>query len=179
MLVVGQSGSTLNCTWFGMNKSNAVRIVLAVVLLGGAAVMFARFLRRDDGVVEKTFFYDLSEKKLFAASRESLPPIRGLNGSEEDAVRAVVISTNGNSKGKAGRKIAYLEKYAPELKQHLEKVREGKAEPLPRGARDSYRFVKRLEDAEWHKVNSPEGEKILAEWNVPGADGKFPVVCVP
>ena len=65
------------------------------------------------------------------------------------------------------------------LDRYAVEVRDGTAEPLPRGARDSFRFVKRLEDAEWHKVNSPEGEKILAEWNVPGADGKFPVVCVP
>ena len=141
--------------------------------------MFVRFLRQDSGVAEKTFFYDLSEKRLFAMSREALPPIRGIKSAEEVGVRAVVIATNGKPEDKAHRKIAYLEKYAPELKQHLEKVRDGKAEPLPRGARDSYRFVKRLEDAEWHKVNTPEGEKILGEWNVPGPDGKFPIVCVP
>src|SRR5437773_12217107 len=120
-----------------MNRSNVFKLVLAVALLGGASFLFARFFRQGDGVSEQTFFYDLSEKKLFAASRESLPPIRGLNGNEEDAVRAVVISTNGNSKDKAGRRIAYLEKYAPELKQHLAKVRDGQVEPLPRGARDS------------------------------------------
>src|SRR5947199_7207856 len=178
MLVVGQSGTALSCTSFGMNKSNAVKIVLAVGLLGGAALMFGRFLRSKNVIVEETFFYDMSEKKLFAASRELLPPIRGLKGNDENAVRAVVIS-NGNPRDKANQKIAYLEKYAPELKQHLEKVREGKAEPLPRGARDSFRFVKRVNDAEWRPVNSPEGEKILAEWNVPGPDGKFPIVCVP
>ena len=161
-----------------MNKSNAVKIVLVVALLGGAAFIFARFLRSNNGIVEETFFYDMSEKKLFAASRELLPPIRGLKGNDENAVRAVVISS-GNPKDKANRKIAYLEKYAPELKQHLEKVREGKAEPLPRGARDSFRLVKRVEDAEWRAVNTPEGEKILGEWNVPGPDGKFPIVCVP
>ena len=161
-----------------MNKSNAVKIVLAVALLGGAALIFARFLRSNNGIVEETFFYDMSEKKLFAASRELLPPIRGLKGNDENAVRAVVISS-GNPKDKANQKIAYLEKYSPELKQHLEKVRAGQAEPLPRGARDSFRFVKRLDDAEWRPVSSPEGEKILGEWNVPGPDGKFPIVCVP
>ena len=178
MLVVGQSGTALSATSFGMNKSNAVKIVLAVSLLGGAAFMFARFLRSNNGIVEETFFYDMSEKKLFPSSRELLPPIRGLKGNDENAVRAVVISS-GRSQDKANQKIAYLEKYAPELKQHLAKVRAGQAEPLPRGARDSYRFVKRVDDAEWRPVNSPEGEKILGEWNVPGPDGKFPIVCVP
>jgi hypothetical protein len=162
-----------------MNKSNAAKLTLAVVFLGGAVLLFARFLRRDDGVAENTFFYDLSQKKLFAAPREAIPPMRGLDNAEEDAVRAVVVSRNGNPKDKKNLKIAYLEKYAPELKEHLAKVREGKAEPLPRGSRDSYRFVKRVEDPEWRAVNTPEGEKILGEWNVPGPDGKFPIVCVP
>ena len=162
-----------------MNKSNAFKLALAVVLLGGAAFVFARFLRDDNGVVEKTFFYDLSEQKLFAAPREALPPIRGLNDAEEDAVRAVVISSGAHPTDKGGRKIAYLEKYAPELKQQLEKVRVGQADPLPRGSRNSLRFVRRVDEADWHPVSTPEGEKILTEWNVPGPDGKFPAVCVP
>lgn len=162
-----------------MNRSNVFKLVLAVALLGGVTFMFARFIRQGDGVSEQTFFYDLSEKKLFAASREALPPIRGLNNPEEDAVRAVVVSLNANPKDKGSRKIAYLEKYAPEFKQQLEKVRAGQTDPLPRSARNGYRFVRRAEDSEWHSVSSPEGEKILTEWNVPGPDGKFPVVCVP
>ena len=162
-----------------MNNFNTLKLVVALLLIGGAAFMMVGFFRHSSDVVEKTFFYDLSEKKLFAVSREELPPIRGLNDAEEDAVRAVVIAPNGNPDDKAHRKIAYLEKYAPELKEHLARVRDGKAEPLPRGTRDSYRLVKRPNDTEWYKVNSPEGEKILAEWNVPGPDGKFPVVCSP
>jgi len=162
-----------------MNRTNVLKLVLSVALLSGTGILFARFLRQGDGVSEQTFFYDLSEKKLFAASREILPPIRGLNNAEEDAVRAVVISVNANPKDEGSRKIAYLEKYAPELKQQIEKVRAGQAEPLPRGTRNGLRFVRRVNDAEWHSVSSPEGEKILTEWNVPGADGKFPVVCAP
>ena len=162
-----------------MNKSNALKLALALVLLGGATFMAVGFFRQGDGVSEKTFFYDLSEKKLFAASREALPPIRGLDGAEEDAVRAVVIAPNGNPKDTASRKIAYLEKYAPEFKQRLEQVRLGQADPFPRGTRDGFRFVKRVGDAEWSAVNTPEGGKILAEWNIPGADGKYPVVCAP
>lgn len=162
-----------------MNRSNALKLGLALLLLIGATVMLVRFFRQGDGISEQTFFYDLSEKKLFAASREALPPIPGLNNAEEDAVRAVVISLNSNPKDKDSRKIAYLEKYAPEFKLQLEKVRAGQAEPLARNARNAFRFVKRVEDAGWHPVSSPDGEKILTEWNVAGPDGKFPVVCVP
>jgi hypothetical protein len=161
-----------------MNSRNALKVLVAIVLLGLAALGFARFFSRDDGVSEKTFFYDLSEKKLFAASREALPPIRGLNDAEEDAVRAVVIS-RGNPHDESGRTIAYLEKYAPELKQSLAEVRAGKAEPLASAVRNGYRFVKRVEDGEWHRVNTPQGQAILNGWNVAGPDGKFPAVCVP
>ncbi len=161
-----------------MKSTNIFKIVLAVALLGLAAFGFARFFTRNDGISEKTFFYDLSEKKLFAASREALPPIRGLNDAEEDAVRAVVIS-RGRPDDKSSRTIAYLEKYAPELKQNLVEVRAGKAEPLPSAVRNGLRFVKRLEDAEWHRVNTPQGQAILNGWNVAGTDGKFPAVCVP
>jgi hypothetical protein len=162
-----------------MNKSNAFKLLLAVGLLGGAAYLLARFLWQGDGIAEKTYFYDLSEKKLFAGPREALPPIRGLNNPEEDGVRAVVIALNDDPKDKANRKIAYLEKYAPELKQQLEKVRAGQAEPLSSQMRNTMRFVRRVEDVEWHPVSSPEGEKILTEWNVPGPNGKFPPICVP
>lgn len=161
-----------------MNAQNLLKLAVAVILLGLAAFSFARFFSRDDGVSEKTFFYDLSEKKLFAASREALPPIRGLDNAEEDAVRAVVIS-RGHPEDKSSRAIAYLEKYAPELKQNLAEVRAGKAEPLPSAVRNGLRFVKRVEDGEWSRVNTPQGQAILNGWNVAGPDGKFPAVCVP
>jgi hypothetical protein len=47
------------------------------------------------------------------APRTRVPPIPGINNEEPDGMRAIVISTSGNPKDK---KIAYLEKYAPELK---------------------------------------------------------------
>ena len=154
------------------------RETAAIVLLVLAGLGFARFFSQSDGVSEETFFYDLSEKKLFAGPREAVPPIRGLNDAEEDAVRAVVIS-RGNPEDKSSRTIAYLEKYASELKQNLAEVRAGKAEPLPSAVRNGYRFVKRTDDPEWYRVNTPQGQAILNGWNVAGPDGKFPAVCVP
>ncbi len=161
-----------------MRSQNIVQIIVAAGLLGLAGYGFVRFFSRNDGISEKEFFYDLSEKKLFTSSREALPPIHGLNDSEEDGVRAVVIS-RGNPDDKSTRTIAYLEKYAPELKSSIAAVRAGKAEPLPSAVRNGYRLVKRLEDAEWHRLNTPEGQAILNGWNVAGPDGKFPVVCTP
>jgi hypothetical protein len=149
------------------------------MLFGLAGFGFTRFFSGDDGVSEKMFFYDQSEKKLFSASRELVPPIHGLNNSEEDAVRAVVISKSGNADDKSSRTIAYLETFAPELRETIAKARAGTGEPMPRGSRDSFRLVKRVEDAEWHKASTPEGQAIINGWNVAGPDGKFPVVCVP
>ena len=162
-----------------MSKATVAKLVLVIVLLAGAAFGFYRHFNAPTGISELNFFYDLSEKKLFTASREALPPIRGLNNEEEDAVRAVVICTVGNPDDPANRQIAYLEKYAPELKASLEQVREGKAEPLPSKIRNGYRFVKLADQEKWHAANSPEGTKILNGWNVAGPDGKQPVVCVP
>jgi hypothetical protein len=161
-----------------MNPRNLALVLVSLVLLAVAGFGFLRFFSHRGGVSEQTFFYDLSEKKLFAAARDALPPIRGLNDAEEDGVRAVVI-TYGKPEDKSGRAIAYLEKYAPELKQAIAEVRAGKAEPLPSAVRDSYRFVKREQDAEWHRVSTPEGQAILNGWNIAGPDGKFPVVCSP
>lgn len=162
-----------------MSKANWVKLIGAALLLVLAGFGLYRHFNRGDGVSEQAFFYDLSERKLFAASREALPPIMGLDHKVEDAVRAVVICPAGVPDNPANRRIAYLEKYAPELKQSLEEVRAGKAEPLPSRVRNGYRFVRRAEEDAWHAVNTPEGEKILNGWNVPGPDGQPPVVCVP
>src|SRR6185369_13410645 len=59
-----------------LNTSNLLKLGLAVVMLGAAGFFLVRFFRQDDGVSEKTYFYDLSEKKLFTAPRTSVPPIK-------------------------------------------------------------------------------------------------------
>jgi hypothetical protein len=179
MLVVGDRRSALIAACSSMNKATTVKLILALILLVGAVFLFTRFLRQDTGIGETEYFYDLSERKLFAAPRESLPPIRGINDGERDGVRAVVIAPGNDLENKAARRIAYLERYAPELIENLEKVRAGQAEPLPTKIRNGYRLVKRVEDPQWYPLNSPEGEKIVTEWNVSGPDGSYPAVCAP
>ena len=73
-----------------------------------------------------------------------------------------------------------IERLGPELKEVLEAVRAGKTSAVPsHQERQAQIFVRRLNEAEWYTVKSPEGEKILTEWNVPGPDGKLPSVCSP
>src|SRR4030095_16233996 len=127
-----------------------VKAVIAVVLLGLGAFGLYRFFTSDRSGTEKAFFYDLSEQKLFKASRTSVPPIKGLNDGKEDAVRAIVVSTNSKPADKSSWKIVYLEKYSPELKRQMEQAQAtGTSPAMGRGEALGHRFVKRVTDSDW------------------------------
>lgn len=155
-------------------------VVVAGLLLAIAAFRLVRFGRGGSEQDDLAYFYDLSEKKLFTAPRTSVPPIRGLNNAELDAMRAVVIATSSNKKD---RKVAYLEKYAPELKQQIESMQRNPGILPPgsinRSVGQALIFVSRLPGSDWFPVNSLEGQKIMTEWQVPGPGGALPVVCNP
>ncbi len=169
-----------------MSTSAKVTIggVLVLVLVLGA--WWFRWQGGGGGSAEgRIYFYDLSERKLFAGPREAVPPIKGLNNDEMDGVRAIVISPTGNPRERKNVQIAYLEKYTPELKSQLEALRKAEAAGqstvglLPHGAVPKNTLVRRLTDADWVPMTSPAGEAIVSEWNRPGPDGKYPVICVP
>jgi len=163
-----------------MNRVQWVKLAGSLLMLGVAGFFLMRFWREDSGVSEKAFFYDLSEKKLFVAERGLVPPIRGMNDTTEDGVRAVVISTNGRPEDPASRRIAYLEKYSPELKRQMEEAKaRGGSPEMGRTAAQGHRWVKRVDDAQWVSLLTPEGERLVSEWAVPGPDGLSPVVCTP
>jgi hypothetical protein len=168
-----------------VNKKAVLMLVFAMVLLTGAGFRFARFFREGGSSDGLAYFYDVSERKLFVASRTLVPPIRGINDGELDGMRAVVVSASGNPRDKTSQKVAYLEKYAPELKQQLESMQSGQELAAPpagrisRSAAQSFTFVRRVNDETRYTVNSSEAEKIMTEWQVPGPDGKTPVVCAP
>jgi hypothetical protein len=161
-----------------------LKLGLSLLLLVVAGIVFAVHYSRQRGPNELAYFYDLSEQKLFTAALSAVPPIRGVNDSEEDGVRAVVIAPGGDASVKADRRIAYLEKYSPEFKRQVEEMRQDQSvadQPgrIGRSAAQAHTFVRRLTDTEWHALSSPQGEMILTEWYVAGPDGKYPAVCVP
>ncbi len=168
-----------------MNKKAALMLVGAVVLLTAAGLRFVRFFREGGPRDDRAYFYDVSERKLFVMSRTLVPPIRGINDDEFDGMRAIVVSTSGNPDDKTSRKVAYLEKYSPELKRQIEAMQSGQestGEPagrISRVAAQSFTFIRRVNEETWYPVNSSEAEKIMTEWQVPGPDGKTPVVCAP
>ena len=136
-----------------------------------------------------SYFYDESEKKLYAAPRDTIPPDDGIGGAPGDGVRAVVVACRGERDNPDKRRIAYLETYAPELKKIMGEIRaariarrryEGK---MPKG--DSpfvlrSTLVRRENESEWHDMSTPEGQRIVAEWQSwTCPDGHPPVVCMP
>ena len=185
-----QSPRTKHSPQARVSKSRGLgKLLLALALFAVAGVLVFRFIRDRIPPEELAYYYDVSEQKLFAAPRSLIPPIRGLNDEAEDAFRALVISTTGQPEDESSRKIVYLEKFSPELKQQIEAIQKAEEEdptaPLPpkgqvdRVASRAHRFVRRPTDSQWYPLNSPEAEKILSEWQTAGAGRGEPVVCVP
>ena len=166
-----------------MDRASLAKLIATIVLLVAAvALIVTNLLTRTGDADGKVYFYDLSQQKLFAAPRSSVPPIRGIDNDEQDGVRAIVISENANPADRKHRRIAYLEKYTPQLKAQFEAIQKngaGATTSLRREDVPASTLVRRLTDRDWYPMNSAEGEKIVAEWNVPGPDGTYPVVCVP
>lgn len=169
-----------------MNRKLILQFGLVAALLAVAAVLgFGYWHNQTRDTTEKVYFYDLSQQKLFGAPRASVPPIAGLNGQADGAVRAIVVTPTGNPREKKQVTIAYLEKYTPEMKTLFDSLRQAEAAGkstagmIPHGMVPRSTLVRRLNETKWHFMTSPEGERIVSGWNVPDANGRYPVVCVP
>lgn len=166
-----------------MQNKSGLQIGVSVGLLFIAAILCLRFFRSQREPENMAYFYDLSEKKLFAAPRTSIPPIRGINDNVEDAVRAVVISTNGNANDLAARRIAYLEMYSPQLKLQFEGMKKPSSNPvglaIGHGSAQALILVRRVEESNWYSAGSPEAQRIMSEWQTSGAGGVVPTICLP
>ena len=163
-----------------MDSRKTIKLVLALVLLGVAAVLVSRSFSRTPAPGELAFFYDPSADRLFTAPSSSISPIKGIDNDEEDAVRAVVISTTGNPADRASWQIAYLERYSPELKRQMEEARTTGGSPeMTRGMAQSHRFVRHVDDPQWHPLHSPEAEAILNAWLTAGPHGQPATFCTP
>jgi hypothetical protein len=165
-------------------KRSSIQLIVALVLFGVAGLFLFRFWRSERSSEPRAYFYDESEGKLFAGPHSAVPPIPGLDEKAADGVRAVVISLNGDCADEKSRSIAYLEKYSPELKQQLELAAGGTVSAdatgrIGRGEAQGHTFVRTVSDPRWHPRNSPEGERIVTEWQRPGPDGALPLICSP
>ena len=160
-------------------------VVIAAVLLASRLSSSGRI--GEEGL--SIWFYDESEQKLYAAPRDAIPPEKGIGGESGDGVRAVVVACPGEQDNAAGRRIAYLEKYTPEMKELLERVQAARSagrvceETIPPADSEQFQrsvLVRRAGESEWHDTTTPEAREIMSEWRGWRSDDGQPlIVCVP
>ena len=166
----------------------AAALILAAISVGFiASRLHAAWNTGEEGA--KVWFYDESEKRLYEAPRDTVPPDRGIGGRSGDGLRAVVVAFRGEQSDPRKWRIAYLETHTPALKQLLDRARAARAsgrvfkERIPPRESDYFRtntLVKRAGESEWHPTSSAEGLGIMSEWRSwHGANGQPPIVCVP
>ena len=162
----------------------------AVIVIAVAFVIVEfRGMSRSGQTTAKIWFYDESEKQLYAVPQNTLPPDKGIGGPSGDGYHAVVITFPGEQQDAGKRRIAYLETYSSELKDLLEQVASAHAAGhiyagnIPSRSSDFFQtktLVKRVDESEWHPATSPEGHAILTEWRKwRGPNGERPIISVP
>jgi len=168
----------------------AWKILLVLVLLGGAAFLLRPGHRGNDGEDNaKVWFYDQSTRTLYPAPRNAIPPDTTRGTTNAPGVRAVVVAFHGEENNPKKRKIAYLETYGPELKNLLDRVQAAQRAKTPFEGKIPDRdgsfvrentLVRRIDEPQWSASSTEEGRKIMIEWQEwVGPDGKPPVVCLP
>jgi ABC-type glycerol-3-phosphate transport system substrate-binding protein len=166
-----------------MQATEKKQLTLAGVLFALAILFFILFSSPEGEALE--FFYDESEKKLFTAPTGSIPPIKGINDDQLDGVRAIVIAPKGQRDDESAHRIAYLEKWSPQLKQHMEAASKAKAAGhtvpniVDRSQRKFHQFIRRADSPQWYTMNTDEAAKIMATLRTKDEQGKIPDICTP
>jgi hypothetical protein len=173
------------------HKSTLTLAVVALLAIGALALVIARartFFKNGEQNA-KVWFYDQSERKLYAASAEIIPPDKGIGGKKDDGVRATVVVFRAAAAAPDSRRIAYLQTYTPQLKTLLERARATRAagQPFPGQlpSRDSDYFqtntlVRAPGDPTWHPSSSPEAQRLMSAWRSwLGPAGQSPTLSVP
>jgi hypothetical protein len=163
-----------------MDKSEKLKLAAVVALLGLAGVLVWRSFSGGSAPGENAFFYDVSAGELFTAPVTAVPPIDSVDGGEPDGMRAMVVSTTGQPEDESSWQVVYLERYSDELKRQMEQAQQTGGSPaIGRGAAQAHRFIRRLDESNWHPMYSPEAEAILSSWLTAGPDGGPATVCTP
>jgi hypothetical protein len=156
-----------------INANPALTSVLAVTLLL-AAVAIALYASGVFGgsrlsVTDKSYFYDMQTRQLFAAKATFVPPIEAPSGGE-----GVLAQVYGCGDCTGERVIGLLRKYTPSAKLAIESGRppdpDGQLVRLPHA------------DSAWVSANSPQGQKmrLTAAADVYArCQGKEPRPCFP
>jgi hypothetical protein len=164
----------------GRSRSSMALAIAAVLVVVAVAVYL---LRPSVPMGERTFWYDLSEKRLYVDKADLVPPQRGVGGTADDAYLAVVMQMPG-SEGPG--EVAFLTSYTEELRAlRLEGQRASQAgTPLPERLGDRLwvtenTLVRRISDEQWYPKSSPEGQRVISVLTEPGPGGGFPRIRSP
>lgn len=161
--------------------------VLFASAVGFGVTQWIRAGRTGDAA-QRIWFYDESERRLYAVPGDTVPPHRGIGGAVDDGVRAVVVVARSERNDARRRRIAYLEKFGAPLKRVLEEVRaaraEGRVYPGRLPARDSSfvetnTLVRAAEGAQWFIAASAEGREIVSRWRDWRGPGGEPLEVLP
>jgi len=168
-------------------KTGITNAIIAVLAASAIALGVSRVMHYRAGgeAGAKVWFYDQNAKRLYPAPRDLIPP----DGHGDVKVRAMVIGFQGLGNNVSQLKIAYLEKYSPELKALLERsvaahaARDLFKEIIPsRGSayfQDNF-LAKRPGDSAWYAAGTEEARRLMAEWrDWRGPSGQAPIISVP
>jgi hypothetical protein len=171
-----------------MSTTTAPNSKRRYAILGGLAcllllVVAYRVLRAAPSHGERSYWYDVSEKRLYTGPKDLVPPQDGVGGASGDAYLATVISWKKDGSDKT---VAFLISYTDELHSLLEQQRDAKAQgqPPPEKLGDrlwvtANTLVRTPDSAQWQPKSSPAGQRILAVLTTRGPGGDFPQVCSP
>jgi hypothetical protein len=151
---------------------------VSVLLLTGALVRFFRSAPPpafQEG--RQAWFYDVNTRELFLASRKKTGPIEAPSGPTPDGelagfrahVYGCVLDPNESELF-----VGFLERPDPDsdTKAAASDIRD-----FDRWARS--RLIRRVDDKQWVRVMSPEGQAILNEMTRPNKKGQTPIYQVP
>lgn len=125
---------------------------------------------------DNAWFYDINTGKLFTAEKTKFPPIEAPSGpmpnGQPAGVMANVLTYDPTGKDNSQQFIGYLEKLTEEGKQAWQEALE--SDRLAEMNSSTGRLIKRVEDKEWVKADSPEGLKIKMSAYKPNEKGQIP-----
>jgi len=141
-----------------------VKITVACVALGVAVVLFVRGASSDSAAPRPgRFMYDLSEQKVYEATRDAFAPDKGIGGEPDDGVEAIMVVCP--QCGESSRRIAYLQTHTPDFKARHETAAAsaGVIDGLTRAYIAENTLVRTLEGNTWYPTSTPEGSAVVRD----------------
>lgn len=146
-----------------MNRTDALKVLLASAAIAASITLLLWSRRADDP--PGAMFYDLSEKRLYSASRDAFAPIEGVGGEAGDGVEAIVVRCEQCPPEQ--HRVAYLQTHSADFKQRHDAAKAAGGAPIAELTREyiaANTLVRSVDGAEWFATSTPEGSRIVRDW---------------